>query len=405
MAQQGRTSLRDDPLGNTLDHANFNAEELDEQGVRPGMAPVPMQEGRLVTGMFGDQITAQRVAVPRDINKIKARMKAFASAAGSRYVYSWEVKGKDGRKTIVEGGTIVLANDLAREYGNCSVEARVRDEGQQWVFYARFADLETGFTLVRAFQQRKQQNTGMADAGRALDIIFQIGQSKAIRNVVLDALQTLGDYCIEEAKGALVKRVGENPEGARKSIIDKIASLGLTKGRVEAVYGRSADKWTVPDMAKIYTELQSIADGMMNADDVFPVSEDDGRDKQQPQPEKKKAAAPQSPAQPPADDARTEGAQKATAGAGAPSSTPAAGNGTPETGPTARAVVLEGGEQIAAYAGDVDIDMPLDLQGLGLYRVTEFSASQIVVQKVAVKGAPAAAPSQPAKRRATPKFE
>ncbi|MDZ4251093.1 MAG: hypothetical protein U1A72_00790 [Sulfuritalea sp.] len=241
-------------------------------------AVVPVGSGmaRSVSGMpVNEIITAQRVAVPRDMRRILANMKALATAAGKEYVYGWEVNDrKNNRKVWIEGPTITLANDLAREYMNCQVDCRVIDEGKHWVFYARFVDLETGSSMVRAYQQRKGQDTGMRDDQRALDMVFQIGQSKAIRNVVVNALRSLVNYAMDAAKGALLDKVGKNPEGARQWIKQELVRLAIDLKRVEAVYGRTAEHWTVPDMARIYTELQSVADGMMNAEDVYPAPDD-----------------------------------------------------------------------------------------------------------------------------------
>lgn len=226
----------------------------------------------LTTGVQGDVFQAQRVAAPRNLGMVMGRLKALAAAAGKNYVYGWEVNDKaNSRKTWIEGPTIKLANDLAREYGNCMVDVRVRDEGANWNFYGRFMDLETGYTLVRAYQQRKGQKTGMQDNQRALDMVFQIGQSKCIRNVVINALQSLADFCVQEAKGALLARVQKNPDAARAWIIKTLAELSIDQKRVAAIYGRTADHWTVPDMVRIYTEIQTIQDGMMDANDVFPL--------------------------------------------------------------------------------------------------------------------------------------
>lgn len=226
----------------------------------------------LTTGVQGDVFQAQRVAAPRNLSMVMGRLKALAAAAGKNYVYGWEVNDKaNNRKTWIEGPTIKLANDLAREYGNCMVDVRVRDEGANWNFYGRFMDLETGYTLVRAYQQRKGQKTGMRDDQRALDMVFQIGQSKCIRNVVINALQSLADFCVQEAKGALLGRVQKNPDAARQWIVRTLGELNIDQKRVSSIYGRTADHWTVPDMVRIYTEIQTIQDGMMDANDVYPL--------------------------------------------------------------------------------------------------------------------------------------
>lgn len=270
MNTQTRTA---DPLSKLLDTAAFDQQAVEGQLVIQGSGgpgAMPAQSG-LITGVQGDIFTAQRVAQSRNMARIMDRLKALAHAAGKDWVYGWEVNDrKNNRKTWIEGPTIKLANDLAREYGNCMVDCRVRDEGPNWVFYGRFIDLETGYQMVRAYQQRKGQDTGMKDSQRAADMVFQIGQSKCLRNVVVNALQTLADYCVEEAKSGVLERVGKNPDAAREWIVKMLEKLSIERKRVEAIYGRSSQHWTVADMARIYTEIQSIQDGMMNAEDVYP---------------------------------------------------------------------------------------------------------------------------------------
>lgn len=320
-----------DPLAQVFDSAAYEGRTPVQQGnmvpindYSPAAIEAAAQRampaggyGNLTTGMQGDVFQAQRVAAPRDMTRVMSRLRSLAAAAGKRYVYGWEVNDRtNNRKTWIEGPTIKLANDLAREYGNCMVDVRVKDEGAHWVFYARFIDLETGYTLVRAYQQRRGQKTGMKDEQRAMDMIFQIGQSKAIRNVVVNALETLADYCVDEAKGALLDRVNKNPDAARKYIVDKLKSLTIDVKRVESIYGRTAEHWTVPDMTRIYTELQSVEDGMIEASDVWPVPEkqDDAQrgkvntrdlavDKK---PAETKETAKKDPAPPPTDNTQSE---------------------------------------------------------------------------------------------------
>jgi hypothetical protein len=243
-------------------------------GVSPGMAITPTQRGDTAINIFGGTITAQRVAVARDITRIMARMQQLAAVGGEAWVYRWQVNNRaTGSKDTIEGGTIKLANDLAREWGNCQVDIRVVDEGAHWMFYGRFVDLETGYALTRPYQQRKSQNTGMKDQQRALDMVMQIGASKCIRNVVLNALQTMTDYCLDLADNSVLERVKKNPEAARNWILKELEKLNVDVKRVERVAGYKADKFTVPVMAGLFAQIRSVIDGMILADDIWPTDE------------------------------------------------------------------------------------------------------------------------------------
>jgi len=131
------------------------------------------------------------------------------------------------------------------------------------------------FSLTRPFQQRKSQRTmgeraSAEDADRSRDIAFQIGCSKAIRNVGVNALQTFADYAFEEARGALVGRIGNALPKYRDETVKKIAARGVELKRIEAVVGRSAADWLAPEVAHVIAMMKSVADGMATIDETFP---------------------------------------------------------------------------------------------------------------------------------------
>lgn len=238
------------------------AEQAGDLAVPAALPAVSVQDGI---------ISAQKVAVERNELKILEKLKVLAAAAGENWYYRWPVNNRDGSTTWVEGPSIKLANDLARIYGNCQVDVRAFDQGDSWMLYARFVDIESGYSLTRAFQQRKNQQTiKTKDAGRALDIVFQIGQSKAIRNVVCNALQTLADFAKEEAKNNLVERVGKKLDEYRTKVMIRLTDLKIDQKRVEATVGRTAENWLAHDVARIIAELQAIQDGMAHPDDLYP---------------------------------------------------------------------------------------------------------------------------------------
>ncbi|CAN7381474.1 hypothetical protein LJR220_003395 [Bradyrhizobium sp. LjRoot220] len=222
---------------------------------------------------------AQQVAVYRDEARILQKLAALGAAAGDDWFYRFPVKkkiknpetGKDEWVTdYIEGASIKLANDVARIYGNCEVDTRVIDLGPSWLIYARFTDFETGYALTRPFQQNKGASKMGSDNDRKLDIAFQIGVSKAIRNVVNNALQTFSDYAFDCARNSLVDKIGKNLVGYRDRTIQGIANLGVELSRVELAMGRAAKDWLAPDIAKVIAMMKAIADGMASVDETFP---------------------------------------------------------------------------------------------------------------------------------------
>lgn len=264
-----------EPMGRTIEGFGTVLNESDHSAG----AVAPYQQGQVVMMATGREITAKRVPLPRDMGGILKRLKVYCAAFGDTYVYSWEANDRaNSRKETIEGGTIKLANDLVQLYGNCSVDCDVQENPTHIIFKAWFLDYETGTSVSRLFQQRKDQNTGMnrKDGGRAADLIFQIGQSKAIRNVVLNALSSLTNYAIEEAKrGLLDKFKDEEAKNKAWAFINRVMEdNGIEIRQVEAVVGRRENDWTIRDLAKVYQEMRGIFEGFLSATEVYPSLEE-----------------------------------------------------------------------------------------------------------------------------------
>ena len=214
---------------------------------------------------------AQAVAVYRDDARILQQIKVLAAAAGDEWYYRYPVRNRrTGQTDYIEGPSIKLANDLARMYGNCEVDCRAQDMGTAYLFHARFVDLETGFALTRPFQQRKgAAKIGGDDDQRREDATFQIGVSKALRNVVVNALQTFADYAMSEAKNSLVDKIGRDLPRWRDRTIERV-SQHVAIERVEAVVGRKAAEWLAPEVARIIAMGKACDDGFASWNEQFP---------------------------------------------------------------------------------------------------------------------------------------
>ncbi len=258
----GQQSFDQDPMTGEI-----MPREIQQSAPPPG--------GAVSIATFGSVITAQKVAVERNDVKIMAKLRVLCGIAGQRYVYSWPVKDrKNRRETIIEGPTVKLANDLFRTYGNCGYDVRVIDDGTHIIFYGRFTDYESGASYERPFRQRKEQNTGMKDAARAADMIFQIGASKCFRNCIVNMLSTHVDYMLEESKKKLVEYVKDNPDKVM-GYIEKIRDrFNIELPRIEAVVGRKQDDWLTRDLARVMMEMRGLEDGMASANDLYPTDAD-----------------------------------------------------------------------------------------------------------------------------------
>lgn len=242
--------------------------------------------------------TAMQVMRRRDlIRDVLPRCESEAAIAGDDFYYSWSQGGK-----IIEGLTVGAALAIARNMGNNAVDVDVSETPAAYYFSAVYIDLETGFNLRRVFRQNKQspktvKGEDIYKGDRGQDIIFQIGQSKAIRNVTMNAVPNwLSRKVMEKAKenvAAKIEKMGVVK--ASQMLIDKINALGLPMDRIVRHYGAS-DKWDVEKLVMLSGAIRSIEDGRERVDDVF-----------QPEP-----AAPSADVQNAANVAK-EAAEKATA--------------------------------------------------------------------------------------------
>jgi hypothetical protein len=252
-------------------------ERLDQFSSSPPMqAAVPAMSGGFGQDMA--PMVAQKVAVHRDEQRIMDKIKVLAAAAGEEWGYRFPVKNnRTGQTSYVEGPSIKLATTVARLYGNCVVDCRVVDFGSDWMIYAKLTDLETGFTLTRPFQQRKAQQSMGKDDGRQQDIALQIGASKAIRNVIVNALREFCDFAHEEAQNSLVNKIGQRLPDWRVKVSERLSAAGVDVIRAERVVGRALGEWTAPDVAKVIALAKTVADGMATWNDAFPPLEPEAK--------------------------------------------------------------------------------------------------------------------------------
>ncbi|MCP3967528.1 MAG: hypothetical protein GY718_14445 [Lentisphaerae bacterium] len=234
----------------------------------PSKLPEVIEQGQALQQVKTQYTTAVKVQEPRSIARFASNVMQEAALAGSSFYYGWTVKG--GNK--IEGGSIDLAMCLFRNYGNCVIDMEVTETNTHYLFKAYFVDLETGATLSRLFRQRKSQKLGKFDQDRAEDIAFQIGQSKAERNVVLKAMPGwLTDQAINKAKEAALSRIKpENMHLARQNVITFFAEYGATQDRIEDTLSRKADEWTAQDIVDLRGMATALKEKRISVDELFP---------------------------------------------------------------------------------------------------------------------------------------
>jgi hypothetical protein len=252
-----------------------------EEALEPEvMSPLPMAtsageivgSGQALQTINTGFMTAVSVQKPRERLKVIKACEEEAAIAGDEFYYGWTVKAQGGSK-LVEGPGIGLAQSAARNWGNCAVMMDVKETQDTYIFTPTFVDLETGFNLQRAFRQVKNKDIGKKyDRDRAEDLIFQLGQSKAIRNVICNALPNwLINKMMVEAKKNIVGQIEKaGKDVARQKVLDFFARYNITQDRVEAKLGKKAEAWKVEDIALLYGAMKTLADGAESPDELFP---------------------------------------------------------------------------------------------------------------------------------------
>jgi hypothetical protein len=236
------------------------------------MAGEIIESGRTLQQARAGFVTAVTVQKPRERMKVLRACEEEAAIAGDEFFYAWTVTNKDGKKSLIEGPSVNLALTAVRNWGNSGVMVNVDETHDTYIFTATFIDLETGFNLQRTFRQKKSRKIGKYDQDRAEDIIFQIGQSKAIRNVIVNAIPSwLVSSMMDKSKENIIKKIEKKGiVQARQDTIAFFERYGITVDRVETRLQKKATAWDTNDLAMLYGAIKTLTEGVESPDEIFP---------------------------------------------------------------------------------------------------------------------------------------
>lgn len=255
----------------SIDEMDVIDGELIESESGSGNRAVAAQNMMQVRGSYATAVSVQNPREPKDVLR---RLKQEAELAGESFYYGW-----GAGQSKIEGPSVGLAVAAARCWGNCAVEQLpMQETPDAWVFTSTFVDLETGFTMARQFRQAKRwQVHGKHDPERKDDIRFQIGQSKAARNVILKAIP---EWMIDQAMAAAKAGVRDKIErfikekgivAAVDAILKALAKVGVTEAAVLDKCGVAAiGAIDVDNMVILRGDLTAIQNGQERAETLFP---------------------------------------------------------------------------------------------------------------------------------------
>jgi hypothetical protein len=232
--------------------------------------------GTAVMQARGSYVSAIQVQRKRELADVQKRLLEEANLMGESAFYGWGAG--DNR---IEGPSEAIAFAAARCWGNCAVEyAPVEETRDAYIFTATFIDLETGFTLQRPFRQSKRWTvSGRMDEMRKEDVRFQIGATKAARNVILKTLPAwLIDAALEQAKSGVRKKIegfiaAKGLPAAQDLIVSELAKLGVKEEAILRKFSvAKRDGLDLDKLVILRGDLKAIQSGQERPEVLFPVA-------------------------------------------------------------------------------------------------------------------------------------
>jgi hypothetical protein len=155
----------------------------------------------------------------------------------------------------------------------------VQETSEAFYFTHWFVDLETNVATPRQWREGKRSVVdGKMDEERKMSIRFNRGQSKNIRNAILDAMpEWLVNKAIAAAKSGVrtkIEKFIENKSlaAAQKYVVDQLARHGVTEAQILAKALRDkVEGLDIDDLVALTGDIQAIESGSENAATLFPA--------------------------------------------------------------------------------------------------------------------------------------
>jgi hypothetical protein len=218
---------------------------------------------------------------PRDIDE--ARLRILEACRRPMFAARVEYAKPTGGKAI-KGPSIRFAELAVREWGNLMVETSVVYEDRDIRrVNVRCIDLQTNSTFSRDIQVKKtveRKNAKDRDVissrqnsynetvyiVRATDDEMQNEESKAVSKVVRnEGLRLIPaditDEALEVARETLAKKDAEDPQAARKRVIDAFAAIGVRSVDLAAYLGHPVAQLVPAELDTLRALHRAIADG------------------------------------------------------------------------------------------------------------------------------------------------
>jgi hypothetical protein len=155
----------------------------------------------------------------------------------------------------------------------------VQETAGAFYFTHWFVDLETNVATPRQWREGKRSVVdGKMDEERKMAIRFNRGQSKNLRNAILDAMpEWLVNKAIAEAKSGVRTKIeryikDKGMAAMQKYVVDQLARFGVTVEQILAKTMRDkVEGLDVDDIVALSGDLKSIESSSENAATLFPA--------------------------------------------------------------------------------------------------------------------------------------
>lgn len=232
-----------------------------------------IEQSRAITEVQAMVAIAQNS--PRNMSRAIAAMQETCGqkALAEQAFFSFPRAGQ-----TVQGPSIHLARELARVWGNITygiTELRRDDAARESEMLAYAWDVETNTRSASIFivPHAKDTKRGRKDLTDLRDV-YENNANQGARRVRESIYAVLPAWFTEQAQDvarAALRDGGGQPIAQRiANAVKLFESLGVTTKQLIEEVGRPTDEWTEHDVAELGVTYQSIQNGEVAKDDVFP---------------------------------------------------------------------------------------------------------------------------------------
>jgi hypothetical protein len=224
------------------------------------------------------------VALHRPRNIDESRIKMLATCRRPRFAEAAQYRKPIGDRHV-EGPSIRFADEAVKIFGNIDTRQEViYEDDEQRIVQVSVTDLETNLTkagtiCIKKIIERKTVRRGQEVIGNREntkgETVYLIKASddelvtkeanlcaKQRRNLELQLIpQDIIEECMDEAVETMRQRDAQDPDAARKRLIDSFAAIGVMPSDLEAYLGHGTGMCTPAETQTLREVYAAIRDG------------------------------------------------------------------------------------------------------------------------------------------------